>query len=63
MFLCFADKMKDAIIAKVAAQAADFYKEANAAFQVSTVKQQLEKVSQRKNKSNLFSCLWQSRAC
>lgn len=37
------DKMKDAIIAKVAAQAADFYKEANAAFQVSTVKQQLEK--------------------
>lgn len=46
----FVDKMKDAVIAKVAAQAADFYKEANAAFQVSTVKQQLEKVSQ--------SCLW-----
>lgn len=42
----FVDKMKDAVIAKVAAQAADFYKEANAAFQVSTVKQQLEKVSQ-----------------
>lgn len=41
----FADKMKDAIIAKVAAQAADFYKEANSAFQVSSVKQQLEKVS------------------
>lgn len=46
IFYDFVDKMKDAVIAKVAAQAADFYKEANAAFQVSTVRQQLEKVSQ-----------------
>lgn len=38
------DKMKDAIIAKVALQAADLYKEANAACQVTSVKQQLEKV-------------------
>ncbi|XP_073236659.1 programmed cell death 6-interacting protein-like [Porites lutea] len=37
------DKMKDAIIAKVALQAADLYKEANAACQVTSVKQQLEK--------------------
>lgn len=36
--------MKDAIIAKVALQAADLYKEANAACQVTSVKQQLEKV-------------------
>lgn len=38
------DKMKDAVIAKVALQAADLYKEANAACQVTSVKQQLEKV-------------------
>jgi len=39
--------MKDAVIAKVATQAADFYKEASAAFQVSSVKQQLEKVNNK----------------
>ena len=44
-----ADKMKDAVIAKVAAQAADFYKDANSASQVSTVKQQLEKVNNKLN--------------
>ena len=38
------DKMKDVVIAKVAAQTADFYKEANAACQVQSVKQQFEKV-------------------
>lgn len=43
-FHLLADKMKDAIIAKVALQAADLYKEANAACQVTSVKQQLEKV-------------------
>ncbi|XP_032218255.2 programmed cell death 6-interacting protein [Nematostella vectensis] len=37
------DKMKDGIIAKVAAQLSDFYNEANQACQVQTVKQQLEK--------------------
>lgn len=43
-FHLLVDKMKDAIIAKVALQAADLYKEANAACQVTSVKQQLEKV-------------------
>ncbi|KAJ7384190.1 Rhophilin, Rho GTPase binding protein [Desmophyllum pertusum] len=37
------DKMKDAIIAKVAAQAADYYKSAYSASQVTSVKQVLEK--------------------
>ena len=40
----FVDKMKDAIIAKVAAQAADYYKSAYSASQVTSVKQVLEKV-------------------
>ena len=41
------------MIAKVAAQAADFYKEANSASQVTTVKQQLEKVNNKLNISTL----------
>lgn len=36
--------MKSAIIAKVAAQASDLYREAHKACEVSNVKQQLEKV-------------------
>ena len=39
--------MKSAVIAKVAAQASDLYREANQACQVSSVRQQLEKVSLR----------------
>ena len=42
--LNFPDKMKDAIVAKVAAQASDFYKDALQAANVSSVKQQFEKV-------------------
>ena len=53
------DKMKDAIIAKVALQAADLYKEANAACQVTSVKQQLEKV---KGIFNTYSGAQQARA-
>ena len=37
--------MKDAVIAKVAAQAADFYKSAYSSSQVQSVKQVLEKVA------------------
>ena len=40
----FPDKMKDATVAKVAAQASDFYRDASRAAQVSSVKQQWEKV-------------------
>ena len=40
----FVDKMKDAVIAKVAAQAADFYKSALSSAQIQSVKQMLEKV-------------------
>lgn len=36
--------MKSAVIAKVAAQTSDLYREANQACQVSSVRQQLEKV-------------------
>ena len=36
--------MKDAVIAKVAAQAADFYKSALSSAQIQSVKQMLEKV-------------------
>jgi len=36
--------MKSAIVAKVAAQASDLYREAQQACEVSSVKQQLEKV-------------------
>lgn len=50
--------MKDAIIAKVALQAADLYKEANAACQVTSVKQQLEKV---KGIFNTYSGALQAR--
>ena len=39
------DKMKDAVIAKVAAQAADFYKSAYSSSQVQSVKQVFEKVT------------------
>jgi len=37
--------MKDAVIAKVAAQAADFYKSAYSSSQVTSLKQVLEKVT------------------
>lgn len=37
--------MKDAVIAKVAAQAADFYKSAYTSSQVASLKQVLEKVT------------------
>ena len=37
--------MKDAVVAKVAAQASDFYKDALQAANTSSVKQQFEKVS------------------
>lgn len=42
---CTLDKMKDAVIAKVAAQAADFYKSACSSSQVTSLKQVLEKVT------------------
>lgn len=41
----YVDKMKDAVIAKVAAQAADFYKSAYSSSQVTSLKQVLEKVA------------------
>ena len=41
----FPDKMKDATVAKVAAQAADFYRDACRAAQATAVKQQWDKVS------------------
>lgn len=42
---CTLDKMKDAVIAKVAAQAADFYKTAYNSTQVTSLKQVMEKVT------------------
>lgn len=42
---CTLDKMKDAVIAKVAAQAADFYKAAYSSSQVTSLKQVMEKVT------------------
>lgn len=53
------DKMKDAVIAKVAAQAADFYKSALSSAQVQTVKQMLEKewISILSAKSEFFKAI------
>ncbi|CAH3130479.1 unnamed protein product [Pocillopora meandrina] len=53
------DKMKDAVIAKVAAQAADFYKSALSSAQIQSVKQMLEKewISILSAKSEFFKAI------
>ena len=51
--------MKDAVIAKVAAQAADFYKTAYNSTQVTSLKQVMEKVTN----STYFKQNWQGVVC